>query len=163
MERASLIRLLREGYSTRKIAQRTEKSQTTVLYWLKKHNLKSANNQFNQKKRYQCRYCSETDPKCFVNMGNGRKHKSVCKACHSEYTIDRIRGYKRKAVEYKGGKCQECGYNRCIGALEFHHRDPKAKDPSWRLMRIRKFENIKKEIDKCDLLCSNCHREKHWS
>lgn len=35
---------------------------------------------------------------------------------------------KLKAIEYKGGKCQICGYNKCTGALEFHHLDPTKKD-----------------------------------
>ncbi len=162
MEKGSLIRLLREGCSTRQIAKRIDKSQTTVRYWLKKHKLAPANERSN-KKEFCCRCCGETDPEKAVNLGSNRKHKSFCKQCHSEYTIDRFREYKRKAVEYKGGKCQGCEYDKCIGALEFHHRDPNAKDPTWQYMRNRKFENIKKELDKCDLLCSNCHRETHWS
>jgi ribosomal protein L30E len=67
---------------------------------------------------------------------------------------------KIKLVEYKGGKCQCCGYNKCIDALEFHHLDKKEKDftisgKSW------SFEKIKKETDKCILVCSNCHKEIH--
>ena len=67
---------------------------------------------------------------------------------------------KEALVEYKGGKCVRCGYSKCIDALEFHHRDPSKKDFSvsgktWSL------ERLKKEVDKCDLVCSNCHREIH--
>ena len=68
---------------------------------------------------------------------------------------------KIKLVEYKGGKCEICGYSKCIEALEFHHKNPEEKDftisgKSW------SFERLKLEVDKCFLLCSNCHREIHF-
>jgi hypothetical protein len=69
---------------------------------------------------------------------------------------------KKKAVEYKGGKCQECGYKKCIAALEFHHRDPNEKD--FEISNgARNWDKIKAELDKCDLLCSNCHKEVHYA
>ena len=58
-----------------------------------------------------------------------------------------------------GPKCQRCGYDACIEALEFHHRNPKEKDPTYSFnWGIKK---LKKELDKCDILCANCHREVH--
>lgn len=72
------------------------------------------------------------------------------------------RNLKAKAVEYLGGKCLMCGYARCIDALEFHHRDPEAKDFAISSKGIyRSFDRVKVELDKCDLLCANCHREVH--
>lgn len=67
---------------------------------------------------------------------------------------------RKKLVEYKGGECVKCGYNKCISALHFHHKDASEKDftisgKSW------SFEKLKKEVDKCVLLCSNCHTELH--
>lgn|SRR5574337_172855 len=75
---------------------------------------------------------------------------------------ERRKRLKQMAVEYKGGKCQVCGYNKCIGALEFHHTDPSGKDfgmsnGGW----TRAWSKIKDEIDKCMLVCANCHREIH--
>jgi len=66
------------------------------------------------------------------------------------------------AVDLKGGGCQVCGYNKCISALEFHHVDEKDKgfDLSTRGL-TRSWEKIKNEIQKCILVCSNCHREIH--
>ena len=68
--------------------------------------------------------------------------------------------YKLRAIEYKGGKCECCGYNRNIAALEFHHLDTSEKDfgisdthHSW--------DDTVKELDKCILVCANCHREIH--
>jgi len=68
---------------------------------------------------------------------------------------------KLKLIEYKGGECERCGYNKCIDALEFHHIDPNEKDfaisgKSW------SFEKLKNEVDKCILVCSNCHKEIHF-
>ena len=68
---------------------------------------------------------------------------------------------KQKAVDYKGGKCQICGYNRCNESLTFHHLDPKLKDFSIANSRSWGFDRIKSELDKCVLLCSNCHSEVH--
>ena len=66
------------------------------------------------------------------------------------------------AVEYKGGRCQVCGYERCIEALEFHHLDPTQKDFGISHRGYtRSWEKVKEEINKCILLCANCHREFH--
>ena len=69
---------------------------------------------------------------------------------------------KLKAIEYKGGKCQICGYDSYVGALEFHHTDPSKKNFSISEKGLtRSFALIKAELDKCVLLCSNCHKEFH--
>lgn len=75
-------------------------------------------------------------------------------------TSDYRRNVKRRLIEYKGGKCQICGYNRCINALEFHHLDPNEKDFTIS-GGTKSFESLKPEVDKCILVCSNCHREIH--
>ena len=66
------------------------------------------------------------------------------------------------AVEYKDGKCKLCGYDGCIQALEFHHvgntgKDVGISDKGY----TRSWQRVKKEIDKCILVCANCHRELH--
>lgn len=68
---------------------------------------------------------------------------------------------KLEAIAYLGGKCTSCGYNKYYGSLEFHHRNPAEKEFQWNQMKKRSLEDIKKELDKCDLLCANCHREAH--
>ena len=66
------------------------------------------------------------------------------------------------AVEYKGGRCQVCDYDKCIEALEFHHLDPTQKDFGISHKGYtRSWEKVKEEVDKCILLCANCHREYH--
>ena len=83
------------------------------------------------------------------------------KAKFNAYCIERWRKRKLMAVEYKGGKCSKCGYNKCVGALDFHHLDPTEKDASWQKMRLWNKSKLLKELDKCILLCANCHREAH--
>ena len=68
---------------------------------------------------------------------------------------------KKDAIQYLGGACIKCGYNKCYAALEFHHRNPSNKDVSWTKLRLRSWDKVLKELDKCDLLCANCHREHH--
>ena len=66
------------------------------------------------------------------------------------------------AVSYKGGRCQVCGYDRCVEALEFHRLDPTRKDFGISSKGYtRSWEKVRAEIDKCLLLCANCHREAH--
>jgi transposase len=71
------------------------------------------------------------------------------------------RELKQKLVTYKGGKCIECGYSKCLAAMEFHHRDPSLKDFNIATISSINFEKVKKEADKCDLMCNRCHVELH--
>jgi DNA-binding CsgD family transcriptional regulator len=68
---------------------------------------------------------------------------------------------KEKAIKYKGEKCEKCGYNKCIRALEFHHLEPSEKDFTVSSYKVLSWEKIKIELDKCILVCANCHRELH--
>jgi len=74
----------------------------------------------------------------------------------------RRRKIREMAVKAKGGKCQVCGYATWQGSLEFHHLDPKKKDFSISVDgTTRSWERVRNEIEKCILLCANCHREVH--
>ncbi len=67
---------------------------------------------------------------------------------------------KKEMVEYKGGSCEVCGYNKSLRALQFHHKDPSQKD--FNIGGIGSInEDVKKELDKCILVCANCHSEIH--
>lgn len=68
---------------------------------------------------------------------------------------------KLKLVVLLGGACRECGYAVSAAALDFHHRDPGQKEHtiSRILYHDRDFGKALEEAKKCDLLCSNCHRE----
>jgi hypothetical protein len=74
----------------------------------------------------------------------------------------RRRKLKAMVVEYRGGSCILCGYSRCTGALDLHHVDESLKEFGLSLKGMtRSWERIKKEADKCVLVCANCHREIH--
>lgn len=74
---------------------------------------------------------------------------------------DRRRRLKERAIEYKGGKCARCGYDKkCPAVFDFHHLDPTKKDFAIS-GSCKSFERIRAELDKTVLLCANCHREVH--
>lgn len=69
---------------------------------------------------------------------------------------------KLKLLEYKGGKCIVCGYNKPVpSAYVFHHRDPSKKDFGLGTGDTRSWTRLVKEVDKCDLVCTRCHVEIH--
>lgn len=167
MNKQILSDALLSGKSIQAIAKESNKSYSTIQYWIKKYKLQSSHTPFKIIKYENTRRC----PKCETNLSlesfyqrRGKAHSSVyCKSCTSQQTIERVRFMKSQMVEYKGGKCQKCGYNKYQGALEFHHLDPTQKD--FTLSHVKKYsfnETIKKELDKCILLCSNCHKETHF-
>lgn len=156
MDSELLRSLVVGGTSSRAIADKMSLSQTTIVYWCKKLGI-----QFPKTTDYLCE-CGETDPEKFVNMGGGRRHFHLCKKCHSDRTRDRFRRNKQRAVEYLGGKCIKCGYNRCAGALDFHHPDPSIKPEDWTKISTWGWERLRKAIEGCWLLCATCHREEHW-
>lgn len=97
----------------------------------------------------------------------------LCSNCHQEHhfnernSVDDRQKSKRIYLNYKENSCEECGYNNCQASLTFHHIDPSIKEIQFSNLNERidsmydLNENIKKELDKCVLLCYNCHREKH--
>lgn len=94
---------------------------------------------------------------------NKQKYKPNCKIC---CTLERktIVEAKRLAIEASFGMtCTICGYDRCSAALEFHHIDPNAKEysPSNLINDATPLKTVFAELEKCVLLCANCHREVH--
>lgn len=73
---------------------------------------------------------------------------------------DRRKELRARALAYKGGKCRICGYDKCLTALEFHHVEILTKEFTISA-RMTSWDVIKPELDKCELLCANCHREVH--
>ncbi len=67
-----------------------------------------------------------------------------------------------KSIEYKGGVCVICGYKKSSRALNFHHIDPSKKSFGISARGVtRAWIKVQKELDKCVLLCANCHAEVH--
>jgi len=87
----------------------------------------------------------------------GDRKQYLIKAVHK-----RRKKIRQMAVEYKGSKCERCGYDHCIEALEFHHEDPSQKDFGVSSQGYtRSWKRVQEELDKCVMLCANCHRELH--
>lgn len=87
-----------------------------------------------------------------------------CKsASHASYITQKQRGFNRKLrlVQRLGGQCTHCGYNKNLAAMHFHHHDNKAFGLSVAELRSRSMAIIETEIEKCELLCGNCHGELH--
>lgn len=70
---------------------------------------------------------------------------------------------KLELIEAKGGKCEICGYDKNIAALELHHLDPSQKSFQLdaRHLSNTTIEKLLEEANKCILVCANCHREIH--
>lgn len=102
----------------------------------------------------ECKIHGETE---FV-LRNDKRYR--CKKCAMDAVIKRRDKIKKLSIEYKGGKCEKCDYNKCERALTFHHLDPSKKE--FALSRANmSWEKMKLELDKCVLLCFNCHMELH--
>ena len=102
--------------------------------------------------------------KCQWHLCNNEAKRKYCSTkCKNKAATDRFRkNLKVKAVDYKGGQCEICGYNKCMEALHFHHLDPNQKDYGISAGgKTRIWEEVKKELDKCICVCANCHAEIH--
>lgn len=98
------------------------------------------------------KYCSD---ECRQMNRNSLGHIN-----RSIYVISWRKRTKLRAIEYLGGRCQICGYGKSTRALVFHHKNPSEKDFS--ISRVSKsWSTIQAELDKCILLCANCHAEAH--
>ena len=154
------------------IATESKKSYSSVIYWVSTYGFNPNFSNFKvgvvQKQPLEeeaIRYCQHCQTYKKVEEFR-RKKRNIrhCKQCVRAQQVKRTRQFKLDCIDYKGGKCQKCGYKKCQAAIEFHHRIPEQKDFSINnnLNRRNIDDRIKKELDKCDILCANCHREEHW-
>ena len=100
----------------------------------------------------------------YSRSSQSNKPYDRCKQCFNNYCTDRWVTKKINSIIYKGSKCLDCGLSypeEPYVIFDFHHRDPSEKDVDWSKLRLKSYDNIKIELDKCDLLCSNCHRKRH--
>ena len=162
MNKDTLIGYINQGLSTWKIAEALNTTQPNIRYWLKKYNLQTqrTTNQLNSNRT--CLTCNIIQPQDNFYK-RGKKYMSHCKTCYQDKYTKTRRDNKQKGVDYLGGKCIKCGYNKCNAALDFHHIDSSNKEFNPAHLTRGNFEKLKSELDKCVLLCSNCHREHHSS
>jgi len=125
-----------------------------------------------------CKYCN-LDKDLFEFSVIKGKVRERCKSCLKQYMNDHYKSNKKSYVdnvkqrkkdlyswikEYKSNlKCEQCGENH-PAVLDFHHIDPNQKDFSIgnALHSSMGKKKILNEINKCKILCSNCHRKLHW-
>lgn len=123
-------------------------------------------------KKSLCSYCKECDKKRITERSREFKlnNPKIVSERRKGYKRDKVkvsidnkkrqRNIKQKCVDLKGGKCVVCGYNKYLAALDFHHLDPSKKSFSVTGYTTT-WEKIVVELNKCILLCSNCHRAVH--
>ena len=100
----------------------------------------------------QCRYCSKTfqDPR--------RPNSNQCNSC----SVSKRRWKNKiKYVKMLGGKCIKCGYNESPAALQFHHVSSEKSFEINSNNLLLKEEKVKDELNKCILMCANCHATEH--
>jgi hypothetical protein len=127
-----------------------------------------------------CPRCCQTQPRDQFYRSSASKDGlyAYCKACHrdkkrarsedqrrGQYLINRacLRRQRTEIAAIKASRgCLQCG-ERHPACLDFHHRDPGDKLFEIGSNHYRAAALLSAEIDKCDVLCANCHRKLHWS
>lgn len=168
IERERLEELVEAGMTIAEIAKTVGLSKVTVRRWLGRHGLQTKNTRGRRSREavragkeaglltltMVCAHHGETE---FYLEGRGYYR---CKRCRSEAVTRRRRKVKQILAQEAGGRCSICGYNRCIGALEFHHLDPAEKRLGFSYGGLAHgLANLREEAKKCVLLCANCHAE----
>lgn len=174
MKKDELEILINLGLSQREISIKLGSSHSNVRYWLKKHNLKTSIKQYNKKyddcdsDHKLCVRCKKEKPddEFYIKYKgiHGDSFSAYCKECENNIHTEKYKLIKVKMIEYKGGQCVDCNLkleDSHYSVFDFHHLDPKEKDKDFKKIKYRKWERIKEELDKCVLLCSNCHRIRH--
>jgi transposase len=163
--RDQLESLVSRGHTLTVIAEQLGVSITCVRYWIRRYGLPSPRSVRRERitqaieegRRTLHRECPKHGWSVFVIENSGSVR---CRRCRVERVTAHRRQTKVLLVKEAGGCCQSCGYDRCLAALEFHHRDPSTKLFQLSLHGItRSIEALRKEAEKCTLLCANCHAE----
>lgn len=167
MNENSIRECVELGMSHRQIASKFGKSQTSIRYWLSKYGLKTNPHGINrgiipEGEKY-CSKCKSVKSLDEFHGSSERRITSYCKSCNIKNVLERQTNFKLQCLDYKGGRhCSRCGYDKSYVALEFHHRNATEKEFAISKFKLYKFIDIvKDELDKCDVLCSNCHKEVH--
>lgn len=115
-----------------------------------------------------CKRCKEElDISKFYTNGrtpNGtQKYRSNCKPCEVIIARDRQQSNIIKALKVldRTYSCEICKYDKNYAAIDFHHKNPADKDMNIRDLKSHSVDRLVLELDKCMVLCSNCHRELH--
>lgn len=160
IDRAVLEELVARDLTIRAMAAELDRSPTTVRHWLGRYGLTTSERARSAHGRYAKRRvdrCTDHGEGHFIVHRDG---SASCARCKAEAVSRWRRRAKRALVAEAGGACVLCGYDRCMAALEFHHRDPATKRFALGGRGLaRSMDVLRAEASKCVLLCSNCHAE----
>lgn len=110
----------------------------------------------------ECPECKEwKDLSLFRLCPKRKRYASTCRVCDGNRATEYGRETKAKGIAYLGGACACCGYSRSLASLHFHHVEPEKKGFAIAKFKCRKWDTVRPELDKCLLLCANCHGELH--
>jgi transposase len=162
IEEQQLRALVEQGLSIRQIAGELDRSAATVRHWLSRYGLATQpahySPQGGPKPSGLLRECSIHGWVPFVRIGAVGRYR--CGQCNGAAVSARRRRVKELLVAEAGGACIICGYDRYVGALQFHHINPAEKSFSVSERGLaRSLEKARAEVAKCILLCANCHAE----
>lgn len=137
----------------------------SFIYMVKTKRCTSCGGFISNDKNNKCKKCNKIKNSKHHKFKKTKKGNYIYPFSDKWENVDQKRNHTRRklwSIEYKGGKCHVCGYSKCVGALEFHHIEPEYKKFAISSTSGNISERVlKKELDKCVLLCSNCHREVH--
>lgn len=175
MDKNTLINLINKNLTTAQLGVALNMSSSGARYWMRKYGLRVTGKNGGRRPTKQaniplgnkcCPKCKKIKPFAeFYSKVKGKPTPSgYCRDCHGKWTKNRFRRFKQECLDYKEtNSCVSCGYSKCIGALEFHHNDPAGKDfVMSQTKRVTLTDEIKQELDKCEVLCACCHREVHY-
>jgi 5-methylcytosine-specific restriction endonuclease McrA len=113
--------------------------------------------------RYRCEVCGNKVEKGrrYCSLSCRHLDRKIIEGANYQHVKKTRRRIKDRAVEYLGGKCKICGYHKCSRSLVFHHINPEEKDFAISTNTNKAWDKMKLELDKCILLCANCHGEVH--
>ena len=127
-----------------------------IRYAERKPSKKTIQEKVNNCPERECLICG----KIFKPKTSAANQRQCCYDCMPDGVQLRRGDFLAKLKIARGGKCERCGYNACLKALEFHHLDPSQKDFTISNDHFRLKEAVE-ESKKCVLICANCHRELH--
>lgn len=107
-------------------------------------------------RRRTCKEClKKIDKEYYKNNPERQEKVTLARERNRQKAKDFVKECKEKC------SCEKCGETRSY-VLDFHHKDPLKKSFEICSSENRSIDNIKKEIEKCGVLCANCHRELHY-
>ena len=139
-------------------------SKEASLRWYHRNKNKIAKNRIEKHTLGFCKWCLKR---------KAVKSKSGCKKCLNRFAEVRRNNWKKRAIDkprlkqqlidLKGGECVDCGYSKHFAALEFDHiNDDKLDAVANLINHMVAWSRVIAEVEKCDLVCANCHRIRTW-